>query len=73
MGVAGMCPAFPHVMFARNVASIFSDALAENRRSDEATVAAKYFTEYSGLKFTGGVNGDPLEAFVNMENIYLSS
>ena len=30
-------------------------------------------TEYSGLKFTGGVDGDPLEAFVNMENIYLTN
>ena len=31
------------------------------------------FTEYSGLKFTGGVDGDPLEGFVNMENIYLTN
>jgi hypothetical protein len=31
------------------------------------------FTEHSGLKFTGGVNGDPLEAFVNMENLFLTN
>jgi hypothetical protein len=31
------------------------------------------FTEHSGLKFTGGVNGEPLEAFVNMENIYFTN
>jgi hypothetical protein len=31
------------------------------------------FTEHSGLKFTGGVNGEPLEAFVNMENLYFTN
>lgn len=29
------------------------------------------FDGHSGLKFTGGVEGEPLEAFINMENIYL--
>jgi len=29
------------------------------------------FDEYSGLKMTGGVNGDPITAWVNMDNRYL--
>jgi hypothetical protein len=31
------------------------------------------FDEHSGLRFTGGQNGDPLEAFVNMENVFLTN
>lgn len=31
------------------------------------------FTEHSGLRFTGGTNGEPLEAYVNMENLYLTN
>ncbi|HOH39823.1 MAG TPA: hypothetical protein PK807_05975 [Verrucomicrobiota bacterium] len=34
---------------------------------------ANKFDEHSGLRFTGGQNGDPLEAFVNMENIFLTN
>lgn len=31
------------------------------------------FTEHSGLRFTGGTNGEPLEAYVNMENLFLTN
>ena len=31
------------------------------------------FTEHSGLKFGGGLDGEPLEAYVNMENLYLTN
>ncbi len=31
------------------------------------------FTEHSGLRFDGGVDGQPLEAYVNMENVFLTN
>src|SRR5262245_30948544 len=31
------------------------------------------FTEHSGLRFTGGMEGEPLEAYVNMENIFVTN
>ena len=34
---------------------------------------ANKFDEHSGLKFTGGMDGQPLEAYVNMENIFLTN
>ncbi len=31
------------------------------------------FTEHSGLKFGGGLDDEPLEAYVNMENLYVTN
>jgi hypothetical protein len=31
------------------------------------------FNEHSGLRFDGGIEGQPLEAFVNMENVFLTN